>query len=400
MEHARVVADGIRALPAAVDAATRARGEAYLVAEATKRNVAGLGRLAAHLLHVLDPEGARPPGARGGRAGGQRGVHPGPPLRRWPRVPRAAHRAGRGVHRRRPRRAGRAPPRRGRHPGPAPGREASRGRPDGPGPDRADRPADARVRRGAGHPHRHHRARTPPRRQPERHRDPDRPRAQRRPGAADPRRVRRRMRPGRARGGPAAGRAPGGRDPALTRDHPPAQLRRVAGRRHPRRPRRGARHRPPLPDRARRRCAARSSSATAGARSPAADARPAGARRITSGTGPRAARPSWTTSSCCARTTTTSSTTTAGRFTSTRTDYPCSPHHPGSTPTKYPEPPGDHHDTSCSDTWSEHHDGDRASSFSPHLHDHVGDRNQTCSNTRPRIAAGRGSAWGTPTGAG
>jgi hypothetical protein len=56
--HAEVVADGIRALPAAVDAATRARGEALLVAEAKQRNVAALGKLAARLLHVLDPDGA------------------------------------------------------------------------------------------------------------------------------------------------------------------------------------------------------------------------------------------------------------------------------------------------------------------------------------------------------
>jgi Domain of unknown function (DUF222)/HNH endonuclease len=56
--HAEVVADGLRALPAAVDAATRARGEAFLVAEATQRNVAALGKLAARLLHVLDPDGA------------------------------------------------------------------------------------------------------------------------------------------------------------------------------------------------------------------------------------------------------------------------------------------------------------------------------------------------------
>jgi hypothetical protein len=41
-----------------VDAATRARGEAYLVGEAEHRNVAALGKLAAHLLHVLDPDGA------------------------------------------------------------------------------------------------------------------------------------------------------------------------------------------------------------------------------------------------------------------------------------------------------------------------------------------------------
>ncbi len=58
LEHAQVVADGIRALPAAVDAATRARGEAHLVGEANQRNVAALGKLAARLLHVLDPDGA------------------------------------------------------------------------------------------------------------------------------------------------------------------------------------------------------------------------------------------------------------------------------------------------------------------------------------------------------
>ena len=58
VEHARVVAEGIRALPGAVDAATRARGEAHLVAEAKQRNVAALGKLAARLLHVLDPDGA------------------------------------------------------------------------------------------------------------------------------------------------------------------------------------------------------------------------------------------------------------------------------------------------------------------------------------------------------
>ena len=58
VEHARVVADAIRALPAAVDPVTRARGEALLVAEARQRNVAALGRLAARMLHVLDPDGA------------------------------------------------------------------------------------------------------------------------------------------------------------------------------------------------------------------------------------------------------------------------------------------------------------------------------------------------------
>jgi hypothetical protein len=58
LAHAHVVADGIRALPAAVDAATRSRGEAHLVAEAKVRNVAALGRLAARLVGVLDPEGA------------------------------------------------------------------------------------------------------------------------------------------------------------------------------------------------------------------------------------------------------------------------------------------------------------------------------------------------------
>jgi hypothetical protein len=58
VEHARVVADGIRALPAAVDSATRAWGEAHLVEQATQRNVAALSRLAGRLLQVLDPDGA------------------------------------------------------------------------------------------------------------------------------------------------------------------------------------------------------------------------------------------------------------------------------------------------------------------------------------------------------
>ena len=58
LTHAHVVADGIRVLPAAVDAATRARGEALLVEEAKHRNVAALGRLAARLIGVLDPDGA------------------------------------------------------------------------------------------------------------------------------------------------------------------------------------------------------------------------------------------------------------------------------------------------------------------------------------------------------
>jgi hypothetical protein len=58
LAHAQVVAAGIRALPAAVDAATRARGETYLVGEAKQRNVAALGRLAARLIGVLDPDGA------------------------------------------------------------------------------------------------------------------------------------------------------------------------------------------------------------------------------------------------------------------------------------------------------------------------------------------------------
>ena len=56
--HARVVADAIGALPGGVDAATRSRGETFLVREAATRNVAALGRIAAHLLRVLDPDGA------------------------------------------------------------------------------------------------------------------------------------------------------------------------------------------------------------------------------------------------------------------------------------------------------------------------------------------------------
>jgi hypothetical protein len=58
LAHAQVVAAGIRALPAAIDAATRARGETFLVGEAKQRNVAALGRLAARLIGVLDPDGA------------------------------------------------------------------------------------------------------------------------------------------------------------------------------------------------------------------------------------------------------------------------------------------------------------------------------------------------------
>jgi hypothetical protein len=58
LAHAQVVAAGIRALPAAVDAATRARGEAYLVGEAKVRNPFALGKLAARLIGVLDPDGA------------------------------------------------------------------------------------------------------------------------------------------------------------------------------------------------------------------------------------------------------------------------------------------------------------------------------------------------------
>jgi uncharacterized protein DUF222 len=58
LAHAQVVADGIRALPAAVDTATRARGEAFLVGEAKVRNPFALGKLAARLIGVLDPDGA------------------------------------------------------------------------------------------------------------------------------------------------------------------------------------------------------------------------------------------------------------------------------------------------------------------------------------------------------
>jgi hypothetical protein len=54
-ESARVVADTIRALPAAVDPATRARGEAFLVDQARRYDAAAVATLGKHLLDRLDP---------------------------------------------------------------------------------------------------------------------------------------------------------------------------------------------------------------------------------------------------------------------------------------------------------------------------------------------------------
>jgi hypothetical protein len=83
-------------------------------------------------------------------------------------------------------------------------------------------------------------------------------------------------------------------------------------------------------------------SATAAAHSPAAAAPPAGATPTTSGSGPTADPPSCRTWCCSADTTTESSTTTAGTSTSDPTGTHASTRHPGSTPTKYHDQPGDH----------------------------------------------------------
>jgi hypothetical protein len=57
-ESARVIAATIRQLPAAVDAATRARGEAFLVEQARHYDAAAVPTLGRHLIERLDPAGA------------------------------------------------------------------------------------------------------------------------------------------------------------------------------------------------------------------------------------------------------------------------------------------------------------------------------------------------------
>ncbi len=57
LDAAHAVADGVRGLPAGVDAATSARGEAFLVAQARLFDPGALAKLAKHLVHVLDPAG-------------------------------------------------------------------------------------------------------------------------------------------------------------------------------------------------------------------------------------------------------------------------------------------------------------------------------------------------------
>jgi len=57
-ESARVIAATMRELPAAVDAATRARGEAFLVEQARHYDAAAVQTLGRHLLERLDPTGA------------------------------------------------------------------------------------------------------------------------------------------------------------------------------------------------------------------------------------------------------------------------------------------------------------------------------------------------------
>ncbi|MEO6265041.1 MAG: DUF222 domain-containing protein, partial [Nocardioidaceae bacterium] len=58
-EGARVVADAMRRLPKVVDAATRVRGETYLVRQARQFDPVAVGRLGAHLVSVLDPTQGR-----------------------------------------------------------------------------------------------------------------------------------------------------------------------------------------------------------------------------------------------------------------------------------------------------------------------------------------------------
>jgi hypothetical protein len=57
-ESARVIAATIRELPAAVDSATRARGEAFLVEQARHYDAAAVQTLGRHLIERLDPAGA------------------------------------------------------------------------------------------------------------------------------------------------------------------------------------------------------------------------------------------------------------------------------------------------------------------------------------------------------
>ncbi len=56
-ESARVVAGTLRSLPPGVDAATRARGEAFLVDQARRYDAAAVATLGRHLLERLDPAG-------------------------------------------------------------------------------------------------------------------------------------------------------------------------------------------------------------------------------------------------------------------------------------------------------------------------------------------------------
>lgn len=57
-EHVAVATAALGALPAAVDAATVARAEAYLAGQARVQHPKTLGHLARHLRHAVDPDGA------------------------------------------------------------------------------------------------------------------------------------------------------------------------------------------------------------------------------------------------------------------------------------------------------------------------------------------------------
>ena len=165
-DQAAAVATAMRALPGAVDPATRRarRGlDAHRGRPVRRRGDAQAGPAPGP---GRRPRARRRPRTRRGPPRGPAGAHPDPRRRRVPAVPRPARPRRRRAARRRPGRRLRTPARPGRHPRPADPRPAPRRRtPRADHPRHRDR-RDARARRRTGHPDRHHHPRAPRHRPP------------------------------------------------------------------------------------------------------------------------------------------------------------------------------------------------------------------------------------------